>query len=347
MVGWLTTTTHESEVTVTAETLATEPKLLFRDAYATVFHGDCLDVMPMLPSESVDAVVTDPPYGLTEIDEDKTRLAINAWIRDGNDSFVPDGKGFMGKRWDQFVPPPAAWREALRLVRPGGYLLCFAGSRTLDLMTLSIRLGGFDVLGTMEWAYGQGMPKSMDVAKGIDKRSGFVGEVVGTEEVDTGMQGGKLHTGRPKNVVTRDVRALSPEATAWAGWFTSLKPAHEPIVVARKPAVGGEGVPERALPAFIYRGKAKTDERPTYVADDGTIISHPTVKPVELVRDLVSLVCPRGGVVLDPFLGSGTTCEAAKTNGMDSVGIELHDAHLPLITERLAGRDNWAGGLLD
>jgi DNA modification methylase len=300
--------------------------------------------MRTMEENSVDAIVTDPPYGLTTIDEAKTRAALDQWMH-GDDSFVPDGKGFMNKRWDQFVPPPAVWREAMRVVKPGGYLLCFAGSRTIDLMTLSIRMGGFDIKDTIEWFYGSGMPKSMNIAKSIDKKRGHVGDVIGTEQIDTGMQGGQLHTGRPKSIETREVRALSSEAQQWEGWFTSLKPAHEPIVVARKP--GGEDSNAISFPPFRYHPKATTIERPTYVSDTGEIVAHSTVKPVEVMRWCLSLCVPPAGKVLDPFLGSGTTCEAATINGMESIGIELDKVHIPLITERLTGHDIWAGGLLD
>jgi hypothetical protein len=105
----------------------------------TLFHGDCLDVLRELPDESVHAVVTDPPYGLSNTDPGHVTEAITHWTT-GDRAFLPSaGSGFMGKAWDEFVPPPAVWDECMRVLKPGGHLLAFAGSRTVDLMALSIR----------------------------------------------------------------------------------------------------------------------------------------------------------------------------------------------------------------
>lgn len=132
-----------------------------------------------------------------------------------------------------------AWAsECLRILKPGGHLVAFGGSRTWHRLAAAIEDSGFEVRDSIAWLYGSGFPKSLDVAKAIDKASGYVGEVVGTESVDVGMQGGHMHTGRDRNVVTRDVRALSPRAEQWQGWGTALKPSFEPIVVARKPLSG-------------------------------------------------------------------------------------------------------------
>lgn len=139
-----------------------------------VFAGDCLDVLRAMPDASIDAVVTDPPYGLAEHKPTTIATALTAWTS-GDREHVPDGKGFMGRAWDGFVPPPAVWDECLRVLKPGGHLLCFAGTRTFDLMTISVRLAGFEIRDSighaslMAWVQGAGFPKSLDVSKAIDK----------------------------------------------------------------------------------------------------------------------------------------------------------------------------------
>jgi site-specific DNA-methyltransferase (adenine-specific) len=202
-----------------------------------ILKGNSLDLLPTLADNSIDAIVTDPPYGLGNPDPDYIIKAIQLWAS-GDRSHIPEGKGFMGKSWDSFVPPPAIWDECLRVLKPGGHLLAFAGTRTYDLMGISIRMAGFEIRDSIGWVYGSGFPKSMDVAKAIDKQSGYQGEVVGTEVVDIGMQGGSMHAGRGTKLAEREIKDLSPEAQQWQGWGTALKPALEPIVVARKPLIG-------------------------------------------------------------------------------------------------------------
>lgn len=147
--------------------------------HAKITLTDALDGLRALPDNSVDAIVTDPPYGLTEIGVKKLADALGHWVS-GDTEFVPAGRGFMGNAWDKFVPPPALWAEALRALKPGGYLVSFAGARTVDLMGLSIRLGGFRVRDIIAW-------------------------------------------------IRSDSFAKTPQ---------SLKPGHEPIVLAQKPLDG-------------------------------------------------------------------------------------------------------------
>ena len=119
-----------------------------------VHHGDCLAVLRTLPDESVDAVVTDPPYGLSNTDPKHVAETLTKWVT-GDHEYTPPAKGgFMGKTWDSFVPPPAVWGECMRVLKPGGHLLVFAGTRTQDLMGLSIRLAGFDIRDGIGWIYG-------------------------------------------------------------------------------------------------------------------------------------------------------------------------------------------------
>ena len=212
----------------------------------TIYSGSNLDILPTLPDNSVDAIVTDPPYGLSDNKYiDKTLVR---WIS-GERDFIPDGKGFMGKSWDAFVPPPALWDECLRVLKPGGHLLAFFGSRTQDIGALSIRLAGFEIRDSIAWMYGSGFPKSLDISKAIDKAAGAEREVLTetvedlfgerkeeketTDRRDDGTTYGLGHSGK---VVSQE--AITPEAKQWEGWGTALKPAFEPIVVARKPLIG-------------------------------------------------------------------------------------------------------------
>ena len=148
----------------------------YTDASITLHHGDCLDVLRDLPDCSVDAVVTDPPYGLANTDPAHVAETITRWVN-GERDYLPGGSGFMGKAWDAFVPPVAVWDDCLRVLKPGGHVLAFAGSRTVDLMTLGLRLAGFDIRDSVAWLYGSGFPKSLDVSKAIDKAAGAEREV--------------------------------------------------------------------------------------------------------------------------------------------------------------------------
>jgi site-specific DNA-methyltransferase (adenine-specific) len=206
-----------------------------------IIHADCLDALRDLPSESVHAVITDPPYGLANTDSTHVVETLSRWFA-GERDYLPSGAGFMGKAWDAFVPPPAVWDECYRVLKPGGHLLAFAGTRTVDLMGLSIRLAGFDLRDTITWLYGSGFPKSLDVGKAIDKAAGATREVVGPRVYADGMTGhfsdavlyGSVAGGTTKMITT----PATPDAQQWNGWGTALKPASEPIVMARKPLTG-------------------------------------------------------------------------------------------------------------
>ena len=145
----------------------------------TIHNADSLDLLKTLPDNSVHAVVTDPPYGLGDTSPAQVADCMLAWSQ--GLTWTPKGSGFMGKSWDAWVPPPELWREVLRVLRPGGHALVFAGSRTSDLMSLSLRLAGFEIRDTMQWLYGSGFPKSHNVSKALDKQAGEQGEVLHTE----------------------------------------------------------------------------------------------------------------------------------------------------------------------
>lgn len=181
-------------------------------AGATVFHGSNLDVLPFMADNSVDSIVTDPPYEL----------------------------GFMGKKWDSsgIAYSVELWRECLRVLKPGGHLLAFGGSRTWHRLAVAIEDAGFDVRDSIAWLYGSGFPKSHNVALGIDKKLGHENRgraipVASKFQASDVEELNKL-TSNP----VEEYAARTPEAEKWAGWGTALKPAFEPVVVARKPLVG-------------------------------------------------------------------------------------------------------------
>jgi DNA modification methylase len=203
-------------------------------------HGDCLDVLKTLADCSVDAIVTDPPYGLGKEPDPVKVMA--AWVSQGY--FEVEGSGFMGKKWDAFVPQPIIWKEVFRVLKPGGHLLAFAGTRTQDWMAMSLRFAGFEIRDMIAWVYGSGFPKSLDVSKAIDKAAGAEREVIGMSTNGSGAQPNKLnnHTTGDTGIgyadgsgKTFNITAPATEAAKqWEGWGTALKPAVEPVGVYHK-----------------------------------------------------------------------------------------------------------------
>ncbi len=199
-------------------------------------RGTAIAVLASMPDESVDAIVTDPPYGLSK--EPDIAEVLRRWL--AGDDYEHGGGGFMGKSWDSFVPGPSVWKECLRVLKPGGHLLCFAGSRTVDLMGMAIRLGGFEIRDQIQWLYGSGFPKSMDVAKAIDKKLGVEGGFGGPKSAahagwidrgrmraDEGHEGWRWPWMEDSEAVDRNAREYlpgSPEAERWKGWGTALLP---------------------------------------------------------------------------------------------------------------------------
>lgn len=421
---------------------------------ALIVHGTALDHLRSMPDESVDSVVCDPPYGLSSTGPRHVTEAITRWVS-GDREFIPSGTGFMGRSWDSFVPPPALWDECLRVLKPGGHLAAFAGSRTMDLMTLSIRLSGFDIRDSLAWIYGSGMPHGQDVGKAIAKRSGegaaepwqdwntalkpafepivlarkplaektVAGNVlergvgalnIGATRIshrsaadlaesteknrhsdfgtapggnavygDFSMVSRKNYSGatgrHPANVVLshsqgcvrtgdtevrtsthfpasrpaggigstghrgqEDLAESAPKTETVASW--ECEPGCQVAELDSSPkAPKGVGGPSRfflttelddAPARFRYCAKAKPKERPKYTDEDGKVVQHVSVKPLEIMRWLVRLLTPAGGTVLDPFAGSGTTMEAAALEGFDSVTVEMDERYIPLITQR-------------
>ena len=204
-----------------------------------ILKGDCLDRLKELPDNSVDSVVTDPPYGLSK--EPDIVEVLTKWIN--GEPYDHGHGGFMGKTWDSFVPHPDIWREVYRVLKPGGHALVFAGTRTQDLMTIAIRLAGFEVRDVIEWLYFSGFPKSMDVSKAFDRRAGAERDVIGVSNLGASNKGKLLGEEKGGGGCTweKEIKITAPAtelAKKWDGWGTALKPAHEPIILARKPLDG-------------------------------------------------------------------------------------------------------------
>ncbi len=384
-----------------------------------LYLGECSQVMALLEPASIHAVVTDPPYGLS----------------------------FMGQRWDYDVPSVEVWREALRLLKPGGHLSSFGGTRTYHRLVVNIEDAGFAIRDQVQWLYGSGFPKSLDVGKAIDHAAGAERKIIAHVGSDGVRRKPRSPVDHGKSATGQTITTpATPEARRWDGWGTALKPAHEPICLARKPLAdtvafnvlahgcgglnidicrldsepwiraglrddirgGGFGAgrkrridlggisksnplgrwptnvildPEAAAALdaqsgpltsgnlspshqrhvprlgcggayndnagtgyprewpgdsggasrFFYCAKASPSER-------GPGNNHPTVKPLALMRWLVRLVCPPGGVVLDPFLGSGTTAMACEDLGIRWVGIEREEKYCAIAKQRLQAR---------
>jgi site-specific DNA-methyltransferase (adenine-specific) len=392
---------------------------------ARVFAGDCREALKHLPDNSVDSVVTDPPYEL----------------------------GFMGKKWDSsgIAYDSAVWAECLRVLKPGGHLLAFGGSRTFHRLGVAIEDAGFEVRDTIAWISSKTFPKSLNVSKAIDKKLGAEREVVGTSRGVGVSSDDNKHGGINRGAVgvkqtAMDIPvtvAATDEAKQWEGWGTGLKQVVEPVVMARKPldgtvaentlawGVGGINIDGSRIVtddklqtldgSFSFAGSGGANEKgKTIVKRDAGLgrwpanvildevsagfvdqqsgvstsgaagknassgfpgggydgdysvpygdtggasrffyvakaskrdraegldfeNSHPTVKPTALMRYLIKLVTPEGGVVLDPFTGSGSTGKAALLDGFQFVGVELTEEYLPIIEGRL----RWASEQVD
>jgi DNA modification methylase len=206
-----------------------------------LLQGDALQKLKELPDNSIDSIVTDPPYGLSK--QPDMMEVLQHWL--AGDDYKHNGKGFMGKEWDSFVPGPSIWKECLRVLKPGGHMVAFFGTRTYDLGVIAIRLAGFEIRDQIAWVYGSGFPKSLDVSKAIDKSAGADREVVGKRAHPTLKDTTKIeesaNAAHGNNTWAREWDLTAPATDAakqWEGWGTALKPAMEPIVLVRKPLEG-------------------------------------------------------------------------------------------------------------
>lgn len=352
--------------------------------------GNCLEVMKGMPDNSVDSVVTDPPYGLS----------------------------FMNKKWDYDVPSVEVWAECLRILKPGGHLLAFAGTRTQHRMAVNIEDAGFEIRDMVSFLYDTNETAQELIESLSPEQLKLLDATFGRD----GMLGWVYGSGMPKSHNLKD---------EWEGWGTTLKPALEPITMARKPLkgtvaanvrahgpgalniagcrVGGEdgrwpsnvchdgsdevlaafpeakgqqgaltgnepsgkmghancygrmdrrheAVPrietDKSAARFFYCAKASRKDRHEGLQDPGpqfqhgatlrkventatTGNNHPTVKPTDLMAYLCRLVTPPGGVVLDPFMGSGSTGKAAMREGFRFIGIDMDAEYLAIAEKRI------------
>ena len=415
-----------------------------------LINGDCIEEMQKLidDGKQVDSVVTDPPYHLTSIVERFGKEG-SAPAKDKDGAFKRQSVGFMGKEWDggDIAFRPDTWKLAYDLLKPGGYLLAFSASRNYHRMAVAIEDAGFEIRDQIMWIYGSGFPKSLNIGKSIDKKQGNVGKVIGEKKLwGANASGGRGNQNKndyqPTKIGAVKYEEVREVCNEYEGWGTALKPAHEPIVMARKPLseksivdnvlkhrtgginidgcriqgddIGGErkitsrksrnedGVwtdensgmdneqnsfadadPRGRYPAnlmhnglqeewarYFYCPKTSSAERNRGLEDftakpmawgnqakaelkrgnldfaadgDGTkhnkvsmrLNTHPTVKPQELMKYLCRLVTPKGGTVLDPFMGSGSTGMAAKDEGFDFIGIEKEQEYFEIAEARI------------
>lgn len=433
--------------------------------------GDCREIMAAMPAASVDAVICDPPYDLTAGKHGGSGSASENLNSPASRARITTG--FMGKAWDGsgVAFDVATWAAALRVLKPGGHLLAFGAPRTYHRLAVAIEDAGFEVRDSLMWLFGTGFPKSLDVSKAFDKAAGASRPIVGPSGRHGGGSNGTYAQDdwTAENVATMGMQTTAPVtdlARQWEGWGTALKPAYEPIVLARKPLagtvaanvaehgtgglnidgcrigaevrttggmsslgimhddnwqphdvvtivagrwpanvllddeaarlldaqtgelsrghtptargagglstnghVGQAGIVEidqgtGGASRFFYTSKASRAEReyglddvePSRRADAETRDEeapgsnnprlrvgqrrndHPTVKPVDLMRWLCRLVTPPGGLILDPFVGSGSTGMAALDEGFRFVGIDLDPHYLEIARRRIDRR---------
>lgn len=316
----------------------------------TLLKGDALVLLSTLEAESVHAVITDPPYGLTQKLDIEEMLT--AWL--AGETFVNQQNGYRGAEWDNSVPGPELWRAAYRLLVPGGFMLAFAAARTIDLTTLALRLAGFEIRDLIHWVYAPGRP-SPDQGKVAAELgdSGLATSAVGLRPTLRPGHEPIIVARKPfdepgvtvlDNVYDFGVGAINhgaitgaPNCIATNVWVVhdldcTFERCHCEVDASGATKHGTHIYPNSRLPdRSLNIRKPGKSERP--VAEDGT--THSTVKPIALMRALVEAVTLPNQVVLDPFLGSGTTMEATLLSGRQSVGCEMNDEFIPLIEQRL------------
>ena len=426
-------------------------------------NGDCLEEVQKLVDKGVqvDSIVTDPPYHLTSIVERFGKEG-SAPAKDKDGAFQRQSVGFMGKEWDggDIAFRKETWELFMKVLKPGGHLLAFSGSRTYHRMAVAIEDAGFDIRDQIMWLYGSGFPKSLNLGKSVDKKLG--NERIGTGQTkkhsNKGMPQAEERTAIGAGAFGQEVEEeITVGTSEWEGWGTALKPAHEPIVLARKPLsensivanvlkhrTGGihidacriegekqtrdsnpvmnggkygqnqnaerkivkrksrsdDGVwtnknsgmkaegthyadadPKGRFPANVMHnglqedwaryyycpktskaeknrgledlpikktssmsGRRDSHDMEGYSIDNdvtGRFVTekqnvHPTVKPVKLMRYLCRLITPKGGTVLDPFMGSGSTGIAAKDEGFEFIGIEREKEYFEIAEQRVS-----------
>lgn len=331
-------------------------------------RSDCLAYLRRLPDESVDSIVTDPPYGLSD-DPPPIAEVLKTWLAGGD--IEHKGRGFMERKWDAYVPGPPVWRECLRVLKPGGYLIAFSGSRTAFAATTAVALAGFEIRNTLAWIHAQGGGAyNHGIGQMLEK---FI--TTGRSSKAKRDMGGKSHDRFQATAPTPwiaqtggKVPVTQAEALKWNGWGTGLKPAQEPIILAQKPRIGPyvQNIRAHGVGALNI-GACSVDDgimnrHPSNVVHDGSpeVLAgfpddkagfffcakpnkaeragndHLTVKPIELMRYLLKMVTPTNGIVIDPFAGSGTTGLAMRAEGYRGVLIEREHKYCEGVVRRFA-----------
>lgn len=199
--------------------------------FGMIYHGDSFDVLKAQDANIFDAVVTDPPYGLTNARPQVFKSVRDPGVNKG-------GKGFMGMEWDHGIPGPDYWAEVLRVAKPGAHMLVFGGTRTYHRLACAIEDAGWEIRDCIMWVYGSGFPKSLDIGKAMDKSAGATRVVTGSRRGNVGIQGGNFGRSEESGIILQHDEPVTENAKQWNGWGTALKPAWEPILVCRKPVDG-------------------------------------------------------------------------------------------------------------
>ena len=218
-------------------------KLYSENNFYKLYQGNMLDMLDVIEKESIDSIVTDPPYGLTSITKRFGKEgSAPASTKNNDGSFARLSKGFMGKEWDGSGVEYniETWQKCYEVLKPGGYLLAFGGSRTFHRIACAIEDAGFEIRDTIMWLYGSGFPKSMNIGLAIDKRNGIDNRtgIIKTDGKATNSGSGCYNCNNGKDNSMKQEYEERIAQNEWKGWGTALKPSFEPIIVARKPFKG-------------------------------------------------------------------------------------------------------------
>lgn len=322
-----------------------------------LYHGDMLDMLEQIEEESIDCIITDPPYELN----------------------------FMNKGWDNsgIAFSKETWKKCYKVLKPGSVLLAFGGTRTYHRIANAIERAGFEVKDTIMYLYGSGFPKSMNIGLAIDKKNGVDNRTGNIREDGKATKGNIYNCSKEGQELARVFEEREATNT-WNGWGSSLKPSYEPIIIAIKPTTDGQSKNlfnnEKTISRYIYSAKACKRDRDEGLEEiEATTDNakgngldricefcgapqlkpelckclvkswitkpkkniHPTVKATNLMQELVKLVATPNATILDCFMGSGSTGKAVmlenanKNTNYKFIGIEMTDEYLPIAKARI------------